>query len=199
MSVRDAGQEEDDHAAQGQDLHRETEAIDPKMRWNGFLAMTIAALLACAAPAAADTVHGRPAPTTPAGFCSADGSVLDPPGARAPPGETPGPDTIQIPAGRPTQLSEGPLQITQRGHASPARARRDDDRTRPPGSRVFEIDGDDGHDLPPDRGRRRRDRRRRLLRRQPRRRSRAPSRSTTCASPAARPTAAAASPTATAR
>src|SRR4051794_39503176 len=40
--------------AQGQDVHRETEAID-KMRWKGFLATTIVALLAVAAPAAAET------------------------------------------------------------------------------------------------------------------------------------------------
>jgi hypothetical protein len=78
------------------------------MRWNGFLATTIVALLACAAPAAADTfvvdttndATGSCSPTS----CSIRQAIVSS-------GETPGPDTIQIPAGEYT-LTNGPLQVT---------------------------------------------------------------------------------------
>src|SRR5690349_2089378 len=110
---RDGGRErprhrapQDDHPAQGQDLHRETEAIN-RMRWKGFLATTMIAALTFAAPAAADTyVVNTTADDT--GTCATSCSIRQAIGSAE---QNPGPDTIQIPANE-YSLTQGPLQIT---------------------------------------------------------------------------------------
>ncbi|WP_028062907.1 choice-of-anchor Q domain-containing protein [Solirubrobacter soli] len=77
------------------------------MRWNGILATTVAALLAFAAPAAADTYVVNTIDDD-TGTCATSCSIRQ---AVVSAEQNPGPDTIQIPAGE-YALTQGPLQLT---------------------------------------------------------------------------------------
>src|SRR5689334_10044858 len=108
------------------------------MRWNGTLAATIAALLAFAAPAAADTFVVNTTADNP-GTCAASCSLRQ---AIVSSGQTDGPDTIQLPAGEYTLTTDagGPLQITSPVTITGAAANATFIYAAP-GSRVFQIAG----------------------------------------------------------
>ena len=168
----------------------------PQMRWNGFLATTIVALLACRRPRGGRQ-HSwstrRPTPRAPARRRAARS------GRRScRPGRTPEPDTIQIPAGN-YQLSQGPLQITSEVTIAGAGADATTSSTRRAGLAGVPRSRNDRVDLAPDDGRRASRPRAAATSAATCGRSRAPSCSITCACPAARPPAAAASATATGR
>jgi hypothetical protein len=110
------------------------------MRWNGILATTIVALLAAAAPAAADpfvvsTTADNPGTCPTPTTCSLRQAIVSS-------GQTQGPDTIQIPAGDYTLTTDsgGPLQITSEVTITGAAAN-DTFINAAPNSRVFQIAG----------------------------------------------------------
>ena len=176
VSVRDEVLKKTKIAAQGQVVHRETEAIDRPMRWNGILATTIIALLAAASPAAADTFvvntdrrrHGL-----------LRRELLDPAGDRPFRGD-PGRGHDPDPAQATIELSQGAAAGRPARSRSPAPRRGPRRSTPRPARACSTIAGDDRVDLAPDRQRRRRQRQRSARRQH--RRSRAPSRSITSGS-----------------
>jgi CSLREA domain-containing protein len=106
------------------------------MRWNGILATTITAVLAFAAPAAADTfVVNTTADDT--GTCATSCSIRQAIVSAEQNG--PGPDTIQIPANE-YSLTQGPLQITTPVTITGAAANQTYIYATQ-GSRVFQIAG----------------------------------------------------------